>query len=42
MRGVGIDEGDEVLLEVSNGIILKPIKRKVNKEEIKEFFKMRT
>ena len=32
---LGIDEGDEVLVEIKDGIVIKPIKRNVNIEEIK-------
>ncbi|MEB3786542.1 MAG: AbrB/MazE/SpoVT family DNA-binding domain-containing protein [Desulfurococcales archaeon] len=34
-EAVGIDEGDEVIVEIGDGIILKPAKRRVNEEEIR-------
>ena len=33
---VGIDEGDEVIVEVRDGIILKPAKRSVDVEKLRE------
>ncbi len=33
-EAVGIDEGDEVIVEIRDGIVLKPAKRKVNVEEL--------
>ena len=35
-EAVGIDEGDEVIIEVRDGIVLKPVKRSVNVEELRE------
>jgi len=32
---VGIEEGDELIVEVSDGIVLKPAKRKVDLVEIR-------
>ncbi len=34
-EAVGIDEGDEVIVEIGDGIILKPAKRRVNEEEVR-------
>ncbi len=34
-EAVGIDEGDEVIVEIGDGIILRPAKRRVNEEEIR-------
>ncbi len=34
-EAVGIDEGDEVIVEIGDGIILKPAKRKVSEEEVR-------
>ena len=31
-EAVGIDEGDEVIVEIGDGIILKPAKRRVSEE----------
>ncbi len=35
-EAVGIDEGDEVIVEIGDGIILKPAKRRVNEEEVRK------
>jgi len=35
-EAVGIDEGDEVIVEVRDGIILRPAKRRVDVEKLKE------
>ena len=35
-EAVGIDEGDEVIVEVGDGIILKPVKKKVDVVKLKE------
>ena len=35
-EAVGIDEGDEVIVEVRDGIILKPAKKKVDVEKLRE------
>ncbi|MCE4619560.1 MAG: AbrB/MazE/SpoVT family DNA-binding domain-containing protein [Desulfurococcales archaeon] len=35
-EAVGIDEGDEVIVEISDGIILRPAKRRVKEEEIRK------
>lgn len=35
-EAVGIEEGDEVLVEVRDGIILRPLKGKVNADDLKE------
>jgi AbrB family looped-hinge helix DNA binding protein len=32
---IGIEEGDELIVEVSDGIVLKPAKRKVDPVEIR-------
>ena len=37
-ESVGIEEGDEVIVEVGNGIILKPVKR-VNIEDLRSALK---
>ena len=34
-EAAGIDEGDEVIVEVGDGIIIKPVKRRVNEEEVR-------
>ncbi|RLI24617.1 AbrB/MazE/SpoVT family DNA-binding domain-containing protein [Candidatus Bathyarchaeota archaeon] len=34
-EAVGIDEGDEVIVEIRNGIVLKPARRKVDVEKLK-------
>ncbi len=39
-EAVGIDEGDEVIVEVGDGIILKPVKRRVNEEEVRKSLRM--
>lgn len=33
---VGIDEGDEVIVEIRDGIVLKPAKKKVEPEKLRE------
>ncbi|RLF19274.1 MAG: AbrB/MazE/SpoVT family DNA-binding domain-containing protein [Thermoprotei archaeon] len=38
-EAIGIDEGDEVIVEIKDGIILKPAKRKVDIEKLKESLK---
>ncbi len=35
-EAVGIDEGDEVIVEIKDGIILKPAKRKIDAGKLKE------
>jgi len=35
-EAVGIDEGDEVIVEIKDGIILKPAKRKIDTAKLKE------
>ena len=35
-EAVGIDEGDEVIVEVRDGIILRPAKRRVDVEKLRE------
>lgn len=35
-EAVGIDEGDEVIVEIRDGILLKPVKRRINSEELKK------
>ena len=35
-EAIGIDEGDEVIIEVRDGIILKPAKKKVDVEKLRE------
>jgi len=35
-EAVGIDEGDEVIIEIRNGIVIKPLKKKINIKDIKE------
>jgi len=34
-EAVGIEEGDEVIVEVGDGIVLKPARRKVDIEELR-------
>lgn len=35
-EAVGIDEGDEVVVEVSDGIIIRPARRNVDVEKVRE------
>jgi antitoxin PrlF len=35
-EAVGIDEGDEVIVEIRDGIVLKPVKRRVDVDKLKE------
>ncbi len=35
-EAVGIDEGDEVIIEVRDGIVIKPVKKKINPNIIRE------
>jgi len=38
-EAVGIDEGDEVIVEVRDGILLKPAKKQVDLERIREILR---
>lgn len=38
-EAVGIEEGDEVIVEIRDGIVLRPVKRKVNASEIRELLR---
>ena len=38
-EAVGIDEGDEVIVEIKDGIVIKPAKRKVDEELLRTLFK---
>ncbi len=38
-EAVGIEEGDEVYVEVGDGIILRPVKSKVDVDKIREAFR---
>ncbi|AFZ69865.1 looped-hinge helix DNA binding domain, AbrB family [Caldisphaera lagunensis DSM 15908] len=35
-EAVGIDEGDEVIVEINDGIVIKPAKKPVDKNTLKE------
>ena len=35
-EAVGIDEGDEVIVEIRNGIVLRPAKRNVDVDKLRE------
>jgi len=35
-EAVGIDEGDEVIVEIRDGIVLKPAKRNVDVDKLRE------
>ena len=35
-EAVGIDEGDEVIVEIGDGIILNPAKKRVDEEKLRE------
>lgn len=35
-EAVGIDEGDEVIIEVRDGIVIKPVKKKINPDITRE------
>ena len=35
-EAIGIDEGDEVIVEIRDGIVLKPAKKRVNTEELRK------
>jgi len=35
-EAVGIDEGDEVIVEVGDGILIKPVRRIVDVEKLRE------
>ncbi len=40
VRGaVGIDEGDELIVEVRDGIVLKPVRRRVDADEIRRLLR---
>lgn len=38
-EAVGIEEGDEVLVEVGDGIILRPVKSRVDADKLREAFR---
>ncbi len=38
-EAVGIEEGDEVIIEVKDGIIIKPLRKNVDVELIRRLFK---
>ncbi len=35
-EAVGIDEGDEVIVEIKDGIVIKPAKRRIDLERLRE------
>ena len=35
-EAVGIDEGDEVIIEVRDGIVIKPVKKRIDVEVIRK------
>lgn len=38
-EAVGIEEGDEVIVEVRDGIVIKPAKKNVDRERLKELLR---
>ncbi len=38
-EAVGIDEGDEVIVEIRDGIVLIPVKGNVDEERLRELFR---
>ncbi len=38
-EAVGIDEGDEVIVEVRDGIVIRPAKKRVDIEEVKRLLR---
>ena len=38
-EAVGIDEGDEVIVEIRDGILIKPAKRKIDVKELREYLR---
>ncbi len=38
-EAVGINEGDEVIVEIRDGIVIKPAKKKVDVDKLRELFK---
>ena len=38
-EAVGIEEGDEVIVEVRDGIVIKPVKKNIDRERLKELLK---
>ncbi len=38
-EAVGIDEGDEVIVEIRDGIVIKPAKKKVDVDKLRELFR---
>ena len=38
-EAVGIDEGDEVIVEIKDGILLKPAKRRVDVDRVRELLR---
>lgn len=41
-EAVGIDEGDEVVIEIRDGIVIKPVKKKIDIEAIREKLRSHT
>ncbi len=39
-EALGIEEGDELLVEVGDSIILKPLKRKIDADKLREAMRM--
>jgi len=38
-EAVGIEEGDEVLVEVGDGIILRPVRSRIDSDKLRDAFK---
>jgi len=38
-EAIGIDEGDEVVVEVRDGIVLKPVRKSIDVNEVKELLR---
>ncbi len=38
-EAVGIEEGDEVIVEVKDGIVIRPVKKSVDRERLKELLR---
>ncbi len=39
MEAAGIEEGDEVIVEVKDGIVIRPAKKSVDRERLKEMLR---
>jgi len=38
-EAVGIDEGDEVIIEIRDGIVIKPLRKRIDVKELEQKFR---